>query len=64
MRLVIALAAVVALLGGCGPSLPSDSAQQQMAKDWSPENVAKEYEKKGMYKEAEEVRRDAQQGKQ
>lgn len=38
---------------------PSDSAQQQLAKDWSPEKVAEAYEKAGKHKEAEEVRRGA-----
>jgi len=45
-------------------STPSDADQQKMANDWSPENVAKEYEKKGMFKEAEEVRRSAKSGQQ
>jgi hypothetical protein len=61
---MVALLLLCTFLYGCGPSLPSDADQQRLAKDWSPENVAKEYEKKGMQKEADEVRRSAQQGQQ
>lgn len=53
--LFIALAIVVA---GCA-STPSDADQQKLVEDWAPEKVAQEYEKKGMMKEAEEVRRSA-----
>ncbi len=51
------------VLAGCS-STPSDSDQQKMVKDWSPENVAKAYEEKGMHKEAEEVRRNARRDDQ
>ena len=64
MRFVIALFVLALLVGGCGPSVPSDAAQQQMVKEWSPEKVADAYEKAGKHKEAEEVRRSAQQGQQ
>ena len=62
IRFAVALLAVIAI-AGC-TTTPSDSAQQEMIKEWSPENVAREYEKKGMQKEADEVRRSAQQGQQ
>ncbi len=44
---------------GCASSTPTDADQQKLAKEFSAENVAKEYEKKGMMKEAEEVRKNA-----
>lgn len=56
--LVVGLVAV-----GCA-SGPSDGDQQKLAKDFSPENVAKEYEKQGKFKEAEEIRRNAKLGQQ
>ena len=49
-------------LSGCVGSTPSDADQQKLVKDWSPENVAKAYEAKGMQKEADEVRRNAANG--
>ena len=63
MRYLAVLLLSLMIVGGCS-STPSDSAQQQMAKDWSPEKVAEAYEKAGKHKEAEEVRRSAQQGQQ
>lgn len=64
MRKVGVLALLVFAAVACGPKEPSDADQQQLAKDFSPENVAREYEKKGMMKEAEEVRRNAKSGEQ
>ncbi len=61
MRPLVVLLAAATVLGGCVGSTPSDSEQQQLANEWSPENVAREYEKQGKLKEAEEVRRNAQQ---
>lgn len=63
MKHVGALLLAVCVIGGCSGS-PSDSDQQALAKEWSPENIAKEYEKQGKHAEAEEVRRSAEQGQQ
>lgn len=60
MRRLAPLLLIALVMGGCS-STPSDAQQQEMVKEWSPENIAKEYEKKGMQKEADEVRRSAQQ---
>lgn len=62
MRKLVGLGMIAAILTGCAASGPSDADQQKLSKDFSAENVAKEYEKKGMMKEAEEVRRNAQKG--
>lgn len=59
MKQIGLLTIAAAMLAGCSGGTPSDSDQQKMIKDWSPENVAKEYEKAGKVKEAEEVRRNA-----
>lgn len=61
MKRVLLLA--VLAIGGCSAGGPSDADQQKLAKDFGAENVAKEYEKKGMMKEAEEVRRSAAQNR-
>jgi len=63
MRYFVVLLIGLLLAGGCS-NTPSDSAQQQLAKDWSPEKVAEAYEKAGKHKEAEEVRRSAKQSLQ
>jgi PBP1b-binding outer membrane lipoprotein LpoB len=60
MRRIAPLLLGALVMAGCS-STPSDAQQQEMVKEWSPENIAKEYEKKGMQKEADEVRRSAQQ---
>lgn len=64
MRVLLAALLSAAVVGGCVQSTPSDSEQQSMIKEWSPEKVAQEYEKQGKHAEAEEVRRSAQQGQQ
>ena len=64
MKRLLALVVASAVVGGCVSGGPTDSDQQKLAKDFSAENVAKEYEKKGMQKEAEEVRRSAQRDQQ
>ena len=53
------MAALAVAMIGCASSGPSDADQQQLAKDYSPENVAAEYDKAGKHEEAEEVRRNA-----
>lgn len=53
---------VIGLIASGCASGPSDADQQRLAKDFSAENVAKEYEKQGKFKEAEEVRRNAKNG--
>ena len=63
MRYMALLLLGVLILAGCSTG-QSDSAQQQLAKEWSPEKVAEAYEKAGKHKEAEEVRRGMQQGQQ
>ncbi|AIE87996.1 hypothetical protein [Fimbriimonas ginsengisoli] len=62
-RLGILLVAGLMVVG-CSASGPSDADQQKLAKDFSPENVAKEYEKQGKMKEAAEVRASMKQGQQ
>lgn len=64
MRLAVCLLAAGFVLAGCASGGPSDSDQQKMIKEWSPENVAREYEKKGMQKEADEVRRSSSMSQQ
>lgn len=64
MKWLLVLALGIGVSAGCSQGTPSDAEQQQMIKDWSPEKVAQEYEKKGMLKEAEEVRRQAKQAPQ
>lgn len=59
MRRALMLLAGAAILSGCSGGTPSDADQQKMIQEWSPENVAKEYEKQGKMAEAEEVRRNA-----
>gem|GEM_PF-4625956 len=61
-RLTISIALFASVLVaavGCGPKEPSDADQQKMAQDFSSENVAKELEKQGKQKEADELRRGA-----
>ncbi|HRK21535.1 MAG TPA: hypothetical protein PLX06_06995 [Fimbriimonadaceae bacterium] len=62
MRRWLMLLAGAAILVGCSGGTPSDADQQKMIQEWSPENVAKEYEKQGKMAEAEEVRRTAKMG--
>jgi hypothetical protein len=64
LRWLIGALVAAFVIVGCGPSTPSDADQQKMVKDWSPEKVAEAYEKAGKHKEAEEVRRQAQQSPQ
>src|ERR1700733_2544077 len=64
VRRIGLLAFVGAVLVGCGASGPSDSDQQKLAKEYSPENVAAAYDKAGKHKEAEEVRKTAAAGQQ
>lgn len=63
-KLLGLLAVGAGVLAGCASGGPSDADQQALAKDFSAENVAKEYEKKGMTKEAEEVRNSAKRDQQ
>ncbi len=57
MRRLILPGLVGMMLAGCASGGPTDSDQQKLAKDFSPETVAKEYEKQGKHEEAAEVRR-------
>ena len=60
MRALLVLFIAIPIIGCGSGKTPTDADQQALAKDFSAENVAKEYEKKGMMKEAAEVRRSAQ----
>lgn len=64
MRYLASLAACACMIVGCSGGAPSDSDQQKLANDWSPEKVAEAYEKQGKHAEAEEVRRGAHQSQQ